>query len=270
VLPTRLVALDLDGTTVAHDGTVTARTAEAVRAAGSAGLIVVLATGRPPRFTERTARELGLTGEAICANGAAIFHVAEQRLTDVEPIGADLVDLVGRLRAELPGLAFAVEWGLEFALEPGFEAGLPEKPRNPNIVADVVELADQEPYKLLATHPDIAGAELVEQLERIVGDLVEPSHSGLGFLEIAGRGVTKATGLARLCARLGVEAAEVLAIGDNNNDLAMIEWAGWGVAMGNASDEVKAVADEVTASNADDGVALVLERLVAQTSAASG
>ncbi|WP_331715508.1 HAD-IIB family hydrolase [Tessaracoccus coleopterorum] len=89
------------------------------------------------------------------------------------------------------------------------------------------------------------------------------STSGAPFLEVAAGGVNKATGLEKLCGRLGIDRSEVIAFGDNNNDVEMLGWVGHGVAMGNALPEVAGLADEVTLSNDEDGVALVVERLAA-------
>ena len=87
--------------------------------------------------------------------------------------------------------------------------------------------------------------------------------SGAPFLEIQGDGVTKASGVARLCALLGYEAAEVMAAGDARNDVELLAWAGFGVAMGNAVPEALAAADWTTAHNEDDGLALVIEQVLA-------
>ena len=95
-------------------------------------------------------------------------------------------------------------------------------------------------------------------------ELGEVTYAGLGFLEICPTGVSKAAGLAVVCAQLGVDAADVLAFGDNVNDVPMLVWAGHGVAVANAHPELRAIADEVTGSNDDDGVARYLEDLLAR------
>jgi len=92
--------------------------------------------------------------------------------------------------------------------------------------------------------------------------LFEMTLSGAPFVEVMAAGVSKASGLAQLCTRLGVERSEVLAFGDGLNDREMLTWAGHGVAVANAEDAVKDVADELTSSNDEDGVALVIEALL--------
>ena len=98
-------------------------------------------------------------------------------------------------------------------------------------------------------------------VEVLDGQVAVTSSSSEALLEISAAGVTKASALAALAARAGIPAAEVVAFGDMPNDLPMLAWAGRAVAVANAHPEVLAVADEVTASNDEDGVALVLERL---------
>ena len=88
------------------------------------------------------------------------------------------------------------------------------------------------------------------------------STSGVTFVECTPEGADKALGLERLCTNLGIDRSEVVAFGDNNNDVSMLAWAGRGIAMQNATADAKAAADEITASNIDFGVAQVLERLV--------
>ena len=97
----------------------------------------------------------------------------------------------------------------------------------------------------------------------VLAGIAEATHSSSsGMVEVSAAGVTKAAGLAWVADRLGVPAHEVVAFGDMPNDLPMLAWAGWGVAMGNAHPAVLAAADDVTGSNDDDGVAAYLERLL--------
>jgi hydroxymethylpyrimidine pyrophosphatase-like HAD family hydrolase len=98
----------------------------------------------------------------------------------------------------------------------------------------------------------------------VVGDHATPSYSGLHFIEVGVGQVSKATALDALAADLGIAAEAVAAFGDNHNDVTMLRWAGRSYAMGNASDDAKAVADEVIATSDEDGLAVVVEQLVAE------
>jgi hydroxymethylpyrimidine pyrophosphatase-like HAD family hydrolase len=130
--------------------------------------------------------------------------------------------------------------------------------------ADALELITGPVTKLLVRHPTMAFAEVAERARRAVGDDAVVTWAGLRLVEISAAGVTKAFALERLCRRLGIAADEVVAVGDMPNDLAMLDWAGTAVAVANATPEVLEAADEVTAANTDDGVALLLERILAR------
>ena len=117
-------------------------------------------------------------------------------------------------------------------------------------------------------HPALPLPDLLRVTRAIAGDVAVVTHSGTVFVEISAAGVTKAAALEGLCARLGVEAARVVACGDMPNDLPMFHWAGHGVAVANAHPDVLVAADEVTLSNDEDGVARVLERATAAVIAA--
>ena len=115
--------------------------------------------------------------------------------------------------------------------------------------------------KMLARAPGLSSDAMVAALAPVVGHLADLTFSHpRGLVEMSPQGVTKATGLAEVARALGVATGDVVAFGDMPNDLEMLRWAGHGVAMGNAHPVLLEAADEVTASNGDDGLALVLER----------
>ena len=132
------------------------------------------------------------------------------------------------------------------------------------IVEEIDVLLAVAPLQMMVRHPWLTGDELLARARELFSDLAELSHSSNAdtLLEIGAAGVSKASGLAMLCARQGIDRADVLAFGDMPNDLAMLEWAGRSVAVANAHAEVIEIADEVTASNDEAGVAQVLERLL--------
>ena len=259
----RLVASDLDGTLLRPDETVSERTRAALAAARDAGITVVLVSGRPPRSLGPIAERIGVGGIAICANGALVWDLDTGTMVDSSPLAAELAArLVRTLREAIPGVLFAVE--LEGCF--GREAGWSDTPvaAAPEVLeGDALELIGGPVIKLLVRHPSLPFAELAERARAAVGDDAVATWAGLRLVEISAAGVTKAFALERLCRRLGVAAGEVVAVGDMPNDLAMLAWAGTAVAVANAAREVLDAADEVTAANTEDGVALLLERILA-------
>jgi hydroxymethylpyrimidine pyrophosphatase-like HAD family hydrolase len=265
----RLVASDLDGTLLRPDETVSERTRRAVAAARDAGITVVLVSGRPPRSIGPLAERVGVGGIAICANGAVVWDLDAGTMVDSSPLAAEVATrLVHALRQAIPGALFAVELEGGFGREPGWSDGL--RPVRPDVLeVDALELITGPVTKLLVRHSEMDFAEVAERAREAVGDDAVVTWAGLRVVEISAAGVTKAFALERLCRRLGIDAAEVVAVGDMPNDLAMLAWAGTGVAVANAAPEVLEAADEVTAANTDDGVALLLERILAADGQAS-
>jgi Cof subfamily protein (haloacid dehalogenase superfamily) len=256
------VATDLDGTIVRSDGTISQRTRQALTAAEGAGALVVLVTGRPPRWLAGIADATGHSGLAVCANGALVYDLHTERVVESHPLSVEVAqDLVRRLRAAIPGIGFGVE-----TVEAGFGHEPAYRPRwtvdDSVVVAEVDELLASPLAKLLARHEELDADALLAAARAVVGeDIATLTHSSReGLLEISAAGVSKATTLAALCAEHGRGATDAVAFGDMPNDLPMLAWAGHAVAVANAHPEVIAAADEVTASNDDDGVALVLER----------
>ncbi len=261
--PITLVATDLDGTLVRTDGTISDRSRRALQATERSGRTVVFVTGRPPRWMHEVAEATGHTGLAICANGALRYDLHTEQVVGGSPLDpATMAKVAARLRAAIPGLAFAVEYGDAFAHEPTYhhtyDLGVDA------VIGEVEQIVELTAAKMLARHRELHPDELLALAVEAAGDLATFTHSATaadGLLEISAYGVTKASGLAELAAERGIPAAEVLAFGDMPNDLAMLEWAGHSVAVANAHPSVREAADEVTASNDEDGVALVLERL---------
>jgi hydroxymethylpyrimidine pyrophosphatase-like HAD family hydrolase len=267
---TRLVASDLDGTLLRPDETVSERTRGAVAAVRRAGIRLVLVTGRPPRSLAPIAARIGVGGIAICANGAVVWDLDAGTTVDLTPLAADLAaNLVRRLREAIPGALFAVELEGGFGREAGWSDG-PVVPPPEALEADALELITGPVVKLLVRHPTLPFAEVARRARAAVGEQAVVTWAGTRLVEVSAKGVTKAWALERLCARLGVRRDQVLALGDMENDLAMLAWAGRSVAVANAQPNVLEAADEVTASNLDDGVALVLERLVREATGRSG
>lgn len=277
----RLVATDLDGTLLRSDGTASERSVQTLAAVRAAGIPVVVATARPPRWLHdrpgdirpdgslTRAGEFGdpslLVGEdgiAICGNGAFTYHVHGRRMVAERLLDADvLVDIVGRLRDRIPGVVFALESRAGYAHEPAY-LNLHSAPPDTR-VGEVADLLDPLPGKLLAQSPGVAPEEFLALVHEVVGSRAVVAYSGVGGLaEISANGVTKAAVLAELCEQRGVAPADVWAFGDMPNDLPMLTWAGRSFAVANAHPDVLAVVTDVCGSNDEDGVAEVLERLL--------
>jgi Cof subfamily protein (haloacid dehalogenase superfamily) len=261
-MPPKLVASDLDGTLVRSDGTVDDRTRRAIAAAEAAGATVVFCTARPHRGLAELAEATGYRGVAICNNGAMLWDLHTESVIEASPLEPAIArELVALLEAEVPGGAWAVERTGGFGHEPGYVTRWPIP--EDTTVAAVQALIGEPAVKLMLRHNRLTADALLERARQACGHLAEFSHSSATdtLLEISAAGVSKATALARLCERHRIDRGDVIAFGDMPNDLPMLAWAGHGVAVANAHPEVIAAADEVTASNDESGVALVLERL---------
>lgn len=262
--PIRLIASDLDGTLLRHDGTVSDRTKAAVRAAAAAGFTIVLASGRPPRTVVTVAEQLGVDGLAVCSNGAILYDLGKRQVLSNEHVPqAALKTLITALREREPSVCFATEHGHRVGYEPDFPHRQTWTQDLPPTVADIHALCADDVIKLAIHHPDHAVEILAERVRAIAGDSVSVTFSSRHFIEVAAAGVSKALGLTRVCARLGIDAKQVIAFGDMPNDLAMLAFAGRGVAVANAHPDLMAAGYELTASNDDDGVARVIEGLLA-------
>jgi HAD superfamily hydrolase (TIGR01484 family) len=261
--PPALIATDLDGTLLHTDGTLSDRTRAAVQAVQAAGILVVIATARPPRWAHDLDDVIGDHGIVICSNGAFVYDVRGRRIVSERPLAADAVlRMVEALRAAIPGVAFAVESAAGFGREPSYVDQHVSPPDT--LVRDIADLLDPLPGKLLARRPDLDGEEFLRRVTEVVGEEALVAYSGAGGLaEISAAGVTKAACLSEWAAARGVGADRVWAFGDMPNDVPMLRWAGTSFAVANAHDEVLAVADHVVASNDDDGVASTLELAVA-------
>lgn len=249
----RLAAIDLDGTLLRSDGTISARTRDAIR---NCGLQIVFVTARGPATIHDIAAAVGVSGTAICSNGALVVDLATEEIVRERLLETDaVIELVHALRERLPGITFAVEHR-DFAHEPGFSAWGWTPPAGTR-VADVVELLADPATKLILRHAEHETVAIQDLARELVGEGATVVASGSEAVEVTAPGVNKATAVAEL----GVPPEQVIAFGDFPNDIPLLSWAGRGVAMGNAHPDVIEIADEVTASNDEDGVALVLERL---------
>lgn len=285
----RLIATDLDGTLLHDDKTVSDRTIAALAAAERAGLEVFFVTGRPARWMGVVSDHVHGHGLAICANGAAVVDLHRGgRIVEVSPLERTTArQVVDALRSSAPGTSFAVErtGGIHYEpqyppllLDPAAVVAPAEKlladdfvpPLGPEDAepdgpdgGSAPAFPDQPVIKLLAHHPELDPDAFLALAHTAAGDLATFTRSSpTALLEISGPGVSKAGTLARCCAERGIAPEEVVAFGDMPNDIAMLSWAGTSYAMANAHPDVLAATTRRTASNNDDGVAAVIERIL--------
>jgi Cof subfamily protein (haloacid dehalogenase superfamily) len=264
----KLVATDLDGTLVRSDDTVSAYSHEVLARVRAAGIRIVGATGRGPRLTELVRTDIPSADFLVMGGGGRVVDVTEPVypvvLRDERLDGRVLAELLAALEAEVGTLSILVEAGDEH------QAPLWGDPdpawRYPDVVEARVraEALAGPVIKGFARH-DVHDADALLAIARRVvpPNVASVTQAGLGYIEICPPGVDKATGLAVAATALGVAADEVLVFGDMPNDVPMFRWAGFGrVAVANAHPEVRALADEVTLANDDDGVAVYLDALL--------
>jgi HAD superfamily hydrolase (TIGR01484 family) len=274
-MPVRMVACDLDGTVVRSDGTVSERTLAAFDACERLGVDVVFVTGRPPRWLPPIAEVTGHHGLAVCGNGAAVVDLTTfevVRVSDLPP--AAVLEVAERLRARVDEAVFALETLDGVRREPGF------MPRHAQALAALTgtlpELLDGSPavIKLLCRQDPLPrerrlSADALLRIARVeLAGIAEPVHSDPfgGMLEISAPGVSKASGLAGLATERGIAAADVVAFGDMPNDVPMLRWAGRGFAMSGGHPAALEAAGEVAPPCEEDGVARVVETLLASFS----
>lgn len=261
--PFRLIATDLDGTLLRSDDTVSERTRAALASATAAGAAHIVVTGRTVAWTRHILDALDYRGLAVCGQGAQVYHAGEHRLLTSVTLDRRLAALaLAKIEAEVGPLRLAASRdGMDgdVLVGPGYrlqEGPLPVVPIN-----EASELWAAPLNKVYLQHPTLDDDALAEVARAVAGGFVGVTMAGSGIVELLPLGLSKATGLSLAARRLGVKAADTIAFGDMPNDIPMFGWAAHGVAMANAHPELKAVADEVTASNEEDGIAVVLERL---------
>lgn len=259
-----LVALDVDGTLVDHDGAMSDGVREAARAVVDAGHHVIIATGRSLGALLPIVEAIGLRrGYGVCSNGGVTIRLDPELANGYEVIDRvtfDPAPALTALRDRVPGARFAVE-----DAEGNFLATSRFQDASFGIEARGVDFHHLLAAKAVRVVVNSAEASTQEFSDAISAAGLHGVTYAIGWsawLDIAAAGVTKASALEVLRESLGVDRRLTVAVGDGSNDIEMLRWAGRGVAMGQAEDEVKAAADEVAASVYDDGAAAVLRSLV--------
>lgn len=278
---TSAILLDIDGTLTNDMKQISPRTREALLAAQARGIRLVLASGRTPMGLTRFAEELKMPahdGVLICYNGGHVELAStgevlfDQKLTVAQARSVlervrdyDVLPILYRDPYLLVHDAFAGVLGPEVR-PAGYDSVIEYEARSNGYllqeVADFVEYVDWEPNKVLVTAtPSYLDAVGEEMAAPFAGQL-NHMYSTPYFFEFTPLGVDKGHAMVASFPKLGLDPADAIAFGDARNDITMLEWAGTGVAMGNADDETKAAADFVTRTNDEDGIAWALERLL--------
>jgi hydroxymethylpyrimidine pyrophosphatase-like HAD family hydrolase len=264
----KLIATDLDGTLVRSDDTVSEYTRRVLERVRAHGIPIVGATGRGPRLTELVRTDIPAADYLVMGGGGRVVDVTDPALPVVlrdERLNGDvLADLLATLEAEVGTLSVLIEAG------DGHESPLWGDPdpywRYPDVVEARVraECLTGPVIKGFARHSVHDADVLLAVAHRLIDPAIASiTQAGLGYIEICPPGVDKATGLGVVATMLGVDPSDVLVFGDMPNDLPMFRWAGFGrVAVANAHPEVRALADEITLSNDEDGVAVYLDAML--------
>ena len=252
----KLVALDIDGTLVDGDGVLRDDVREAVARIVAAGVPVVLSTGRGWTSTDIIFEQLQLPpGWAVTANGAMVLTYPPVEV--VSEIRFDPADSIAKVAQVAPDAIVGVQEGLVWRVT----HPIPDGELHGEVhVESLEELASRPVSRIVIRDPSSSEA-VFAQMARTLG-LHEVSYfiGWSAWLDIAPKGISKASGLQLVVDALGLTAADVLALGDGNNDIEMLQWAGRGVAIGDAGAGVHAAADHVTGRFEDGGTAAELSR----------
>lgn len=260
-----LAATDLDGTLLRSDATVSPRTRATLRRLRGRGIHHVVVTGRPASGCGPFFDALGYRGLAVCGQGAQLYDAGRGVLLSSVGLDRELARTVlGRIAERIgPVEPAVVTSGLhgEFVITEGFSQG-DERELAPFRLSAADRIWDLPIDKVLIRHRSLPDADLVAVAAECCTPGLTVTHAGPRMVELLPTGFDKATGLAQVADSLGLTSREVIAFGDMPNDLPMLAWAGHAVAMSNGHPELKAVADEIAPHHDDDGVAVVLDRIL--------
>jgi len=261
----RLIALDLDGTLVGPDLTISPRVRESITRARARGAQITIVTGRMFAATKPYAQTLGITGPLVCYQGAAIFEASTGAVLRETPVHQDVTRQV---------LAWAQEHHVHAQCYAGDTLYVQQINRFSKRYTDIAKVepklvpslsaafADRPSIKIVLVDDPVPSEEHLAALKPLLGDRAYLTRSHVDFVEVLSPDVNKGEALAFVAQRYGATLTETLAIGDAWNDVPLITAAGIGVAMGSGPPELFAQADAVVGDVAHDGVAEAIERYV--------
>lgn len=260
----KLLALDLDGTIVTNLHTIPKRTQAAIKAAVRQGVRVVIATGRAYLVTEKFIRLLELTTPVICYQGALIYDFQADRIIASETMPLPLAhQLIDQARAQR--LALYLFLGHQAFTEAPTELSrslLHTTGMYPHEVSDLKVVTTSAPFKGMIVHPAAEAALITAQLAEALDEALSVFQSLDTLIEVTSPRVSKGQALATLANYYGLAQDEVMAMGDQDNDIDMIAWAGLGIAMGNASVGAKAAANYIAPPIEAEGAVWAIETFI--------
>ncbi|MFJ2621115.1 HAD family hydrolase [Glutamicibacter sp. NPDC087344] len=261
----KLIASDLDGTIVHHDGSISDRTRQAFLAAREAGIQIVFVTGRPFRWLTPVIEAFGDLGTVICSNGALLYDLEHDQVIWSRTLPMKTArQAAGIILRHEPQAKFAAETTKGLHLGEGFA----DRHHNFGIQApldlDSDEIDAEGIVKFLARSPWMPMDEFYAAVAPELGNLLSVTHSAfdVSLLEMAHVDIHKANTLNEYCDRLGISAHEVMAFGDMPNDIQMLQFAGHGYAMASGHPLARASARNIAPALDEDGVAQVIENLL--------
>ena len=260
----KLIAVDMDGTLLNSDNQITDATVAAVKAAQNIGVVFTLSTGRPLQGVKRYIDQLNINCPVITYNGAVVVHSKSGKVLFSQDMDNDDAKLVYQ-QAKMRNIMFVV-WasGKLYVSEFGEKADFYSRMTNTKaeLIDNFDNLLAQGITKILWYHDADILESWIPQLNNIGLKNTTITKSRAYFLEFFSDKASKAVAMEKLGQYYSIDRTQMIAIGDQTNDLPMIEYAGLGIAMGNAVEAVKAAADYITDDNNNDGVAKAIEKFV--------
>ena len=263
--PIKLIVVDIDRTTLTDDYRLLPEVVEAVARARRAGITVAAATARSPEALHPIATELGIKGPCVCLNGAWTGSIQEPEKNCIHQGEMDQSNVV-KLINDAERLGFNPCWFTVshwYALSRGalVEREVRATGMQPNIISSIDQFA--EPVLKLLCLEDEPKSVTIDAIREVHDEHFDFTRSDTYLIEVTQKGVSKKTAISRLADHLGVQKNNIAAIGDSENDLEMIKWAGLGIAVGNAQSIVLEAADWTTKTNANAGVAHAIDKIIA-------
>ncbi|WP_027414698.1 Cof-type HAD-IIB family hydrolase [Aneurinibacillus terranovensis] len=260
----KMIAIDLDDTLLTDDLTVTPGTVEAIRKAVTQGVVVTIATGRMFPAAKPLAEQLGLNVPLITYQGALIKDIAEKEVIYERLVPPDIAHRLVEIAQEKNLHLQVYQNDILYTASDNDRireyVNISKVPYT--VKPDLAELADNGFTKALFFDDPEYLDDLQEELKPAFGQRAHVTKSKNYFLEILHPEATKGAALLYLANRLGIDRSEIIGIGDSYNDLELVTSAGFGVAMGNAVDELKEIAAYVSLSNNEEGVRHVIEKFI--------